>query len=92
MVVCHAGVKRAGNGSGTVRVSTLGGGSRVIKFANGGAEQQDAGAGLTAERRGDATLARVGASAVYRFPDAFIHGSWASTSALDAGIIRVWPR
>jgi hypothetical protein len=74
MVNCQAGVKRTGNGSGTVHVSTPDGGSRVITFANGRAVRVDSDARMTAERRGDMTIVRVGAYEVYEIPDMFIYG------------------
>jgi hypothetical protein len=74
MVNCEAGVKRTGNGSGTVHVSTPDGGSRVITFANGRAVRADSDARMTAERRGDITIVRVGAYEVYEIPDMFIYG------------------
>ena len=74
MVDCQAGVKRTGNGSGTVHVSTPDGGSRVITFANGRAVRTDGENRMSAERRGDMTIIRVGAYEVYEVPDMFIYG------------------
>lgn len=74
MTMCKAGVKRSGNGGGTVHVSTPDGGSRVITFRNGKAVQSDSNAGIYTERRGDTTIVRIGTVEVYEIPDAFIIG------------------
>lgn len=74
MSMCQAGVKRTGNGSGTVHVTTPDGGSRVITFRNGKAVSSDSQAGIYAERRGDMSVVRIGTVEVYEIPDAFIFG------------------
>ncbi len=74
MADCQAGVKRTGNGSGTVHVATPDGGSRVITFRNGKAVSSDSQAGIYSERRGDTSIVRVGTVEVYEIPDAFIVG------------------
>lgn len=74
MGACKAGVKRTGNGNGTVHISTPDGGGRVITFANGKAVSSDAGAAFVTERRGDTTVIRIGTAEVYEIPDAMILG------------------
>jgi hypothetical protein len=74
MVECQAGVIRTGNGSGTVHVSTPDGGSRAITFTDGRAVRSDAEGRMTAERKGDMTIVRIGASEIYEIPDMFIYG------------------
>lgn len=74
MSMCQAGVKRTGNGSGTVHVTTPDGGARVITFRDGRAVSSDSQAGIAAERRGDTTVVRIGTVEVYEIPDAFIYG------------------
>ncbi len=74
MTPCKAGVKRTGNGSATVHVSTPDGGSRVITFAGGKAVRSDSQAGLYVERRGDTSVVKIGTVEVYEIPDAFVFG------------------
>lgn len=74
MSSCKAGVKRTGNGSGTVHVTTPDGGSRVISFAAGRAVKSDSQAGMDVQRRGDISVVRIGTVEVYEIPDAFIFG------------------
>lgn len=74
MAPCKAGVKRTGNGSGTVHVTTPDGGSRVITFSGGKAVRSDSQAGLSVERRGDVSVVRIGTVEVYEIPDAFVFG------------------
>lgn len=74
MSSCKAGVKRGGNGSGTVHVTTPDGGSRVITFAGGKAVRSDSQAGMDVQRRGDTSVVRIGTVEVYEIPDAFIFG------------------
>jgi hypothetical protein len=71
---CNAGVRRTGNGSGTVHITTPDGGSRVITFQGGRAVSSDSQAGMYTERRGDTSVVRIGTAEIYEIPDAFILG------------------
>lgn len=74
MSSCKAGVRRTGNGGGTVHITTPDGGMRVITFRNGRAVASDSSAGLAVERRGDMSIVRIGTVEVYEIPDAVIFG------------------
>jgi hypothetical protein len=70
---CDAGVKRTANG-GTVHVTTLDGGSRVITYRDGKVFSTDADSPFEVERRDDWTIVRIGTVEVYEIPDALVFG------------------
>lgn len=71
---CRAGVRRTGNGGGTVHVTTPDGGSRVITYRGGRAVASDSQAGIYVERRGDISIVRIGTVEVYEIPDGLVLG------------------
>lgn len=74
MSSCKAGVKRTGNGSGTVHISTPDGGSRVITYRNGRPVSSDSENSMNVQRRGDTSIIRIGDVEVYEIVDAFVVG------------------
>jgi hypothetical protein len=70
---CDAGVKRTANG-GTVHVTTLDGGSRVITYRDGKVFSTDADSPFKVERRIDWTIVRIGTVEVCEIPDALVFG------------------
>lgn len=70
---CKAGVIRR-PGSATVHLDTPDGGERTILFRDGRAVSSDSEAGLTATRRGDTSVVRIGTVEIYEIPDALVEG------------------
>jgi hypothetical protein len=74
---CPFGVKREGNGSGTVTLTKPDGRTRAIFFTNGratGADTSEADPGrFSASRRGDLSVVRIGQER-YEIPDAVVFG------------------
>ena len=74
---CHFGVKRAGQGSGTVVITKPDGSQRIILFEKGKATGYDASQAdpgkFSAQRESDNTIVRIGGER-YEIADAVIHG------------------